>query len=146
MKVSGFNEAVAFAVSKDDRYRPEGYQFIREALEAILKKRSKAKHQSPSAHVTASELLDGFRRLALKEFGPMTVTVLDYWGIRNSGDIGRMVFNLVEAGAFGRTESDSPGDFEEGIDFHDAFILPFLPPDSTNKQTIAPLQIKLPVS
>ncbi len=146
MKVSGFNEAVAFAVANDERYRPEGYQFIREALEVILKKRSKAKHQSPSAHVTASELLDGFRRLALKEFGPMTVTVLDYWGIRNSGDIGRMVFNLVEAGAFGRTENDSPHDFEEGIDFHESFILPFLPPDPTSKQTIVSPQSQLPVS
>jgi uncharacterized repeat protein (TIGR04138 family) len=146
MKVSGFNEAVAFAVAKDERYRPEGYQFIREALEVILKKRSKAKHQSPSAHVTASELLDGFRRLALKEFGPMTVTVLDYWGIRNSGDIGRIVFNLVEAGAFGRTENDSPHDFEEGIDFHESFILPFLPPDPTSKQTIVSPQSQLPVS
>lgn len=146
MKVSGFNEAVAFAVANDERYRPEGYQFIREALEAILKKRSKAKHQSPSAHVTASELLDGFRRLALKEFGPMTVTVLDYWGIRNSGDIGRIVFNLVEAGAFGRTENDSPHDFEEGIDFHESFILPFLPPDPTSKQTIVSPQSQLPVS
>ena len=58
----------------------------------------------------------------------MTPTVLDYWGIRRSRDIGQMVFHLVEAGAFGRTENDSLTDFESGFDFHEAFVAPFLPP------------------
>jgi uncharacterized repeat protein (TIGR04138 family) len=128
MKVSGFNEAVALAVTKEERYRPEGYLFLRESLEATLKKRSKSKQQQLSSHVTAGELLEGFRRQALKEFGPMAPTVLEYWGISNCGDIGRMVFHLVEAGAFGRTENDSITDFEQGFDFHEAFVAPFLPP------------------
>jgi uncharacterized repeat protein (TIGR04138 family) len=138
MKVSGFNEAVAIAIASDQSYRPEGYQFLRESLEATLKKRGKSKgsrasrqagdQPPPSSHVTADELLDGFRLQALREFGPMAVTVLEYWGIRNSGDIGKMVFNLVEAGAFGRTENDSIEDFERGFDFHKAFVMPFQPP------------------
>ena len=128
MKVSGFNEAVALAVAKKESYRPEGYQFLRESLEATLKKRSKSKQQPVSAHVSAEELLDGFKRMALKEFGPMAPTVLNYWGITSCRDIGEMVFNLIEAGAFGRTENDRIDDFERGFDFHDAFIAPFLPP------------------
>ena len=136
MKVSGFNEAVAIAVARDQCYRPEGYQFLRESLESTLKKRAKSRGaraaresggQAPSPHVTAAELLDGFRLQSLREFGPMAVTVLEYWGIRNSRDIGRMVFNLVAAGAFGRTESDSVEDFERGFDFHESFVVPFLP-------------------
>jgi len=145
MKVSGFNEAVAYAHEKDPQFRPEGYQFIRESLEAILKKRSKGKQLSPSAHVTASELLDGFRRLALKEFGPMTITVLDYWGIHSSGDIGKMVFHLVEAGAFGRTENDAPGDFEQGFDFQESFVLPFLPPAPSSLGETPLPRVQLPV-
>lgn len=138
MKVSGFNEAVAIAIANDRSYRPEGYQFLRESLEATLKKRAKSKgsrvsrqsgeQSAPSSHVTAGELLDGFRLQALREFGPMAVTVLEYWGIRNSGDVGKMVFNLVEAGAFGRTENDSIEDFEHGFDFQEAFVIPFRPP------------------
>lgn len=129
MKVSGFNEAVAVAVEKDATFRPEGYQFLRESLEATIKKRTKGKPPQPiSQHVTASELLEGFRKLALKEFGPMTPTVLDYWGIHSCSDIGTMVFYLVEAGAFGRTEEDNPKGFEQGFDFHEAFVTPFLPP------------------
>lgn len=133
MKVSGFNEAVAEAVEKDDGFRPEGYQFLRESLEATLKKRSKGKQPPPvSQHVTAAELLEGFRKLAIKEFGPMAPVVLEYWGIRSCRDIGNMVFNLVEAGAFGRTEEDNPEGFETGFDFHEAFVAPFLPPVLTS--------------
>jgi uncharacterized repeat protein (TIGR04138 family) len=128
MKVSGFQEAVAQAVSKEPSYSQEGYEFLRESLEATLKRRAKSKQKvSQSGHVTAMELLDGFRTKALKDFGPMSTLVLDHWGIRSCADIGRMVFLLVEAGAFGRTESDSVQDFEGGFDFHEAFVAPFLP-------------------
>jgi len=115
------------AIARDPVYRPEGYQFLRESLEVTLKKRTKSKEKPVSAHVSAPELLEGFRRQALKEFGPMAPTVLEYWGIRSCGDVGKMVFNLVETGAFGRTEQDKPEDFEKGFDFHEAFVVPFLP-------------------
>ncbi len=138
MKVSGFNEAVALAVAKKESYRPEGYQFLRESLEATLKKRSKSKQQPVSTHVSAEELLDGFKRMALKEFGPMAPTVLNYWGITSCRDIGEMVFNLIEAGAFGRTENDRIDDFERGFDFHDAFIAPFLPPPLPSPNPLIP--------
>jgi len=128
MKVSGFNEAVALAVERDSSYKPEGYDFLRESLEGTLKRRAKSKQKAThGGHVSAGELLEGFRVQALKEFGPMAPLVLDHWGIRSCADIGRMVFLLVEAGAFGRTESDSVEDFEGGYDFHEAFIAPFLP-------------------
>ena len=133
MKVSGFNEAVAAAVEKDAQFHPEGYQFLRESLEATIKKRTKGKQPQPtSQHVSAGELLEGFRKLALKEFGPMAPTVLDFWGIHSCSDIGRMVFYLVEAGAFGRTEEDHPEGFDQGFDFHEAFVAPFLPPNTNS--------------
>lgn len=136
MKVSGFNEAVAAAMEKNADFRSEGYQFLRESLEATIKKRTKGKQTQPvSQHVTASELLDGFRKLALKEFGPMAPTVLDYWGIHSCRDIGTMVFHLVESGAFGRTEEDSPEGFNQGFDFHEAFVAPFMPPPSVSPTT-----------
>lgn len=128
MKVSGFDEAVAEALNRDSSYSPDGYQFLRESLEATLKRRSKSKQKvSQGGHVSAGELLEGFRLQALKDFGPMAPLVLEHWGIRSCGDIGRMVFLLVEAGAFGRTENDSVEDFEGGYDFHEAFVVPFLP-------------------
>ena len=78
-------------------------------------------------HVAGPELLDGVRNYALKEFGPMVVTVFSYWGIRASEDIGHMVFNLIDAGIFGKTEEDSLEDFKDVYDFQDAFVKPFAP-------------------
>lgn len=128
MKVSGFDEAVSQALERDPSYTEEGYQFLKESLEASLKRRSKSKQKaSHGGHVSAGELLEGFRVQALKEFGPMAPLVLNHWGIRACSDIGRMVFLLVEAGAFGRTENDAVEDFEGGFDFHEAFVAPFLP-------------------
>ncbi|MCK9588612.1 MAG: Minf_1886 family protein [Terrimicrobiaceae bacterium] len=124
MQTTGFQEAVE-AVSRDDkRYHPEAYVFLRDSLEATLKRRKKATKEV-GGHVAAGELLDGFRIHALGEFGPMAMTVLDYWGVRCSEDVGHMVFNLVQAGVFGKTDEDTLESFGEGFDFHRAFVAPF---------------------
>ena len=126
MQAIGFQEAIE-KISKDDfRYRADAYGFLRDALEATLKRRKKARKEV-CLHVGATELLDGFRILCLQEFGPMAITVLDYWGIRSSEDVGNMVFNLVGAGVFGKTDDDTIESFREGYDFAEAFVLPFRP-------------------
>jgi len=119
-----FNEVVEQVVVKDPRYAKEAYMFLKEALEFTIKQRKRGKSEAGS-HVDASELLDGFRQLALKEFGPMVMTVLEYWGIALSDDVGNMVFNLIDAGVFGKTESDNVEDFRGALDFRAAFEEPF---------------------
>ena len=42
-----------------------------------------------------------------------------------------MVFNLIGAGIFGKTEQDSLDDFKSVYTFHDAFVKPFLPETTT---------------
>ena len=86
-------------------------------------------------HVAGPELLQGVRQYALKEFGPMVVTVLSYWGIRCCEDIGHMVFNLIGAGIFGKTEEDSIEDFKSVYDFEEAFVKPFVPEKKADKKT-----------
>jgi uncharacterized repeat protein (TIGR04138 family) len=78
-------------------------------------------------HVAGPELLEGVRQYALKEFGPMVVTVFSSWGINCCEDIGHMVFNLIGAGIFGKTEEDSMEDFKSVYDFDEAFVKPFAP-------------------
>lgn len=124
-----FNEVVEQIIERDPRYGKEAYIFLKEALEFTIKQKKRGKTESGS-HVNASELLDGFRQLALKEFGPMVMTVLEYWGVRSSLHVGQMVFNLIGAGVFGKTESDSVDDFDQALDFHVAFIAPFEPRSS----------------
>lgn len=126
MQPLNFQEAVQKIRSDDPSYHADAYGFLRDALEATLKRRKKMRRENPS-HISAAELLDGFRAKALQDFGPMSLMVLNHWGIRSSEDIGRMVFNLVAAGVFGRSEEDSLENFRDALDFEAAFVAPFRP-------------------
>jgi uncharacterized repeat protein (TIGR04138 family) len=129
-----FNDVVDQIIGQDSRYEKEAYIFLKDALEFTIKQQKRAPND-PSSHVSAAELLDGFRQLALKEFGPMAMTVLEYWRITSSEDIGNMVFALIGAGVFGKTDSDTPEDFHQALNFHAAFVAPFeaLKTDPTTK-------------
>jgi uncharacterized repeat protein (TIGR04138 family) len=126
MQKIGFAEALESVVGSDPRYQRDGYIFLRDALDFTTKQQKKVKGVSVR-HVSGPELLGGVRQYALKEFGPMVMTVFDSWGIRCSEDIGHMVFNLIGAGVFGKTEQDSIEDFKNVYDFEEAFVKPFAP-------------------
>src|ERR1700737_1022047 len=119
-----FNEMVEEIIERNPRYDKEAYIFLKEALELTIKLKKRGKSEIGS-HVDAAELLDGFKQLALKEFGPMAMTVLEYWGVREWRDLGRVVFDLIGAGVFGKTDSDTLEDFDQGLDFHAVFVAPF---------------------
>jgi uncharacterized repeat protein (TIGR04138 family) len=120
-----FDAALHAIIARLPRYDRAAYHFLREALEYTLKERKKATGQI--GHVSGQQLMEGVRRLALKQFGPMVTTVFEYWGITTTEDFGHMVFALVEAGIFGKTERDSLADFTDVYSFHDAFVVPYQP-------------------
>jgi uncharacterized repeat protein (TIGR04138 family) len=126
MQKIGFAEALDSIVASDPRYQRDAYAFLRDALDFTTKQQKKVKGVSVR-HVTGPELLDGVRQYALKEFGPLVMTVFDNWGIHSCEDIGNMVFNLIGAGVFGKTEEDSIEDFKNVYDFGEAFMKPFAP-------------------
>jgi uncharacterized repeat protein (TIGR04138 family) len=126
MQKIGFAEALDSIVATDPRYQRDAYAFLRDALDFTTKQQKKIKGVSVR-HVTGPELLDGVRHYALKEFGPLVMTVFDNWGIHSCEDIGNMVFNLIGAGIFGKTEEDSIEDFKNVYDFGEAFVKPFAP-------------------
>ena len=121
-----FEEALAKIAAKDPRYHREAYLFVREALDHTQKTIGKGP-RGRIRHVTGQELLSGIREYALQQFGPMTQTLLEEWGIHRCPDFGEIVFNMVEVGWLAKTEKDSRADFLEGYDFGDAFRKPFLP-------------------
>ena len=121
-----FEEAVESILAKDARYPEEAYLFLRDALDFTIKESGDAGSQE-SRHVSGPELLEGFRKYALNEFGPMVPTVFEDWEIERCGDVGNMVFNLIDVGVFGKTESDRREDFEDVFDFEEVFKKPFLP-------------------
>lgn len=128
MQKPGFAEAVDSIVAKDNRYDREAYAFVRDALDFTLKQRKKTNRDEIQRHVSGRELLEGVRQFAIKEFGPMVMTVFSYWGIHKCEDFGSIVFHLIPAGIFGKSDHDSIDDFKDGFVFWEAFVEPFLPP------------------
>jgi len=78
-------------------------------------------------HISGAQLLDGFRVYTLDQFGPMSMTVLESWGLHETMDVGAIIFNMVEHGVLGKTEKDSMEDFKNVYEFSEVFEKPFLP-------------------
>jgi uncharacterized repeat protein (TIGR04138 family) len=126
MSKLNFADVVEQICQDDHRYDAEAYAFVREGLDHTLKA-LKRHGQGVHRHVTGQELLLGLRDFALREFGPMSKSVLNDWGIRACEDFGQIVFNLVNSGILGKTDTDSPNDFKNGFNFDEAFCQPFRP-------------------
>ena len=129
-----FEEGLEQILAKDPRYHRDAYLFVREALDHTQKAIVKENRGQPR-HVTGQELLGGIREFALAQFGPMTLTVFEEWGIRHCRDFGEIVFNMVEASLLAKTEKDSRADFADGYDFTEAFRNPFLPSARLKRET-----------
>ena len=71
--------------------------------------------------MSGRELLEGIREYALKTYGPMARTVLEFWGIHKTGDFGNIVFNMIAAKLFSKTENDTLEDFKDVYEFESAF-------------------------
>jgi uncharacterized repeat protein (TIGR04138 family) len=124
-----FTEIVGLICKEDTRFDRKAYTFVRQALDHTVKemKRKTPERTGKSQHVTGAELLLGIRAHALEQFGPLTKTVLNSWGITRCADFGDIVFNLIEYNVFSKTDSDSREDFSDLYDFDEAFVKPFAP-------------------
>ena len=121
-----FETAVANIVRQDSRFDPLAYFFLKDSLDFTLK-RFNENHDGPPRHVSGRDLARGFRDLALNEFGPMASTLMSEWNVRETRDIGEMVFQLIDQKMFGKQDSDTLEDFEDLYDFDEAFAAPFRP-------------------
>ena len=134
MQEINFDEAVELVLAKDSRYPREAYVFVREAQDYTQKLVGK-EARGAIRHVSGQELLEGIRKFALNQFGPMTTTVFEEWNIRHCRDIGEIVFNMVESSLLAKTEKDTRTDFQNGYDFTDAFRKPFWPQSKLKSET-----------
>src|SRR6185503_16550930 len=107
MQAASFEEAIEQIAVRDHRYHREAYFFLREALDHTQKMTGKPPKKNEVHHVSGQELLKGIREYALQQFGPMTLTVLDEWGVKSCEDFGEIVFNMVETKLLAKTEQDS---------------------------------------
>ncbi len=139
MQAVNFEEILENMIKGDPRYHGDAYFFLREALDHTQKLVGKSK-KDEIRHVSGQELLEGIRDYALAQFGPMTTTVLEEWGIHSCEDFGEMVFNMVKNNLLAKTDKDSREDFKEGYNFNEAFRKPFLPRNKLAKSQPASAQ------
>ncbi len=126
---------IAQLLEEDSRYSFDAYAFVFEALNfaqnvldmgeerpAEKAKPSKGRQeQEAPKHVNGAQLCEALRLFALEQFGYMAQPVLNSWGVKNTGDFGEIVFNLIRIGQMRKTPRDTREDFEDIYDFDTAF-------------------------
>lgn len=99
----------------DPRYKSDAYEFLMEALAYTQRRYKRYKH------VSGEELLEGIKQLLMHKFGPLTLLVLNHWGIKSTEDFGNIVFNLVDNKILSKDSEDNIDSFQNGYDFNEVF-------------------------
>lgn len=127
--MSGPHAELCEVARADRRYSVEAYEFLchaltftQKSLDRLPKKDLASDEERSSYHVTGQELVEGIRLFALEQFGMMAAVVFRCWGIRSTLDFGHMVYNLIDAGLWHRSDDDRLEDFEDLFDFDRAFV------------------------
>ena len=97
------------------RYHRGAYVFLLDALHDVIAR------QEERRHISGQELVEEARGLAIARFGPLARTVLEYWGIHSTDDVGELVFALVDIGVLVKRDEDRREDFEDLFDFEQVF-------------------------
>jgi uncharacterized repeat protein (TIGR04138 family) len=153
------NHPLALLLEQDRRYTLDAYLFVLEALtyaqetlgfgqeapteeiepasrEESTSGRTRSRSRSRSRrqaerHVSGQQLCEAARLYGQQQYGFLAPTVLAACGIRQTADIGEIVFNMIEIGQMRKTRSDKREDFHDVFDFGNAFArdIPFAVPD-----------------
>ena len=99
----------------DPRYSDAAYLFVLSALQFAIEQLDEPRH------ITGQELAKAVRDLAIQRFGPMARTVLEHWGVHSTGDIGEIVYALIDYRVLIKQDSGSLDDFRDVFSFDDAF-------------------------
>jgi len=114
-------------LQQDQRYKLEAYQFVREALQYAQEVLSMPpqKTATPGAktehHLTGQQLCEAIRVYALEQYGYLSKTVLNSWGIHKTGDFGEIVYNLIRIKEMRKSKNDRREDFDDQYDFETSF-------------------------
>jgi uncharacterized repeat protein (TIGR04138 family) len=101
--------------ARDPRFDEGAYLFVLAALEYSQARLPERRH------ISGRELAEACRDLALERFGVMARLVLEHWGVRSTGDLGDIVFTLVELGLLISQPTDTREEFAGVFDFDQAF-------------------------
>ena len=125
---------IAKLLKEDRRYKLDAYVFVFEALNFAHQSlgmgtertgdTEEGEEENPKEserHLTGQQLCEAVRLYALEQYGYMAQCVLESWGIKATGDLGEIVFNLIRIGQMRKTKDDTRADFENVFDFDTGF-------------------------
>lgn len=122
-----FSSILDKVLTVDDRYPHNAYHFVRKALNFTTEKIQKKAPKGSKQDVSIPNLIQGISEYAHDQFGPLASCVFKSWGVFHGEDFGNIVFNLVEHGAFSKSDSDAREAFKEMLDFKEILDSPYLP-------------------
>ncbi|MBI1830046.1 MAG: hypothetical protein HYR84_01185 [Planctomycetes bacterium] len=123
--MTAFIKKLVPIVRGDPRFAYEAYEFVFHGLEhtqKLLGRDEAADPQDVSFHVSSRQLVEGICDLARQEFGLMARVVFRMWGVHTTGDLGEIVFNLIDAELMSRTSDDNRADFDDLFDLDEALV------------------------
>lgn len=119
-------QALIQLLQEDKRFTAETYVFVNEVLDCAQQlgvgemKRSEQSDGSLSEeedpHITGGDLCRIAVSYAVAQYGMLARTVLEQLGLRTTGDIGDVVYNMIRVGLMAKTSEDSREDFDDVFD------------------------------
>ena len=109
------------ALLRREAFPQEAFQFVREGLAHTVKSFHGDSASTTERHVSGPQLCIGLRDYAISTYGMLARTVLSRWGIKGTGDFGRIVFAMIDAGLMRKSDEDTLEDFQNVYDFEEAF-------------------------
>ncbi|MBW8038389.1 MAG: hypothetical protein FVQ85_00120 [Planctomycetes bacterium] len=101
---------------EDGRYSPQALKFVYEGLGYTGKKMA-----DEPKHVSGQSLCKGLKELAVEKWGRLAMLVLNTWGVKNTRDLGEIVFSLIKHKWMSAQPTDSIEDFNDVYDFKAVF-------------------------
>jgi uncharacterized repeat protein (TIGR04138 family) len=101
---------------KDGRFAPQALKFVHEGLGYTAKK-----VVAEPGHVSGQALAEGLRRLAVKKWGRLAMLVLNSWGVKNTRDLGEIVYLMIKHKWMSAQPADTIDDFNDVYNFRTVF-------------------------
>ena len=108
-----FFDSVERIRTRDTRFAPDAYALVMDSVAYTIRRIGEPRH------VSAAELLDYLCDFVKDRYGILGYAMLEKWGLRSTGDIGAVVYALIDQGELTEQDGDSPADFAGVFDLRE---------------------------
>ena len=124
-----FNEALRDILAAHQEYHQDAYRYLYYAANPAAYAEQNTDTPSGNQHknLNAREFYITFCEILLREYGPMARTIVRYWGLHTTLDIGRATYYLITAGVLSKKKHESLEDFEHLPSLDATLLAPYEP-------------------